>query len=544
MASTEQRAGFRLPWTGSAPAQETVEEGQSEESQEGVEAQPESVAEAVAETEPATDGGAQTDEAEASLPAMNEPTPQEESHMSLGAVEAPSQDQPATPEGLDSPAAPGARKPSKFLAELVRAMRAAAEDSRTQTLESFRVEAKTFVEGIHTRSADEATELRRIADDDIAGIREWSKAEIARVRAETEDRISERKGELEQHVEDHAALIEREIEMVQGCVAGFERDMEQFFARLNDIDDPAVFASAAQHLPEPPSLERADSEARSQALTDLVRGARSASPTATTPEAETVAPSDVAEPVAAIESPESPESPESAEVVEPAEWSAPTESTEPHDEQAVEATAEAAVESTDESPSAETVAETEALVEQATELEPATDDVSDSVAVSIDAEQDPRLTALGLTGDLAIAETEAAVDAASDDADGVNIENIDEDSLAARLAGLVPSSDAPASGRPAAAQADADAVTTQVVVVGLVSVASIASFKRHLGRVPGVHSVGVSSGPDGEFVFKASHEPSVALRDVVTTLPGFGARVVDSSDGMLNVSARDPEADS
>jgi hypothetical protein len=191
------------------------------------------------------------------------------------------------------------------------------------------------------------------------------------------------------------------------------------------------------------------------------------------------------------------------------------------------------------------VPETEALVEPATEPETATDDAPDSVALPVDVdEQDPRLAALGLTGDLATAETEAAVDAASEEADGTNIENIDEDSLAARLAGLVPSSDAPASGRPAAAQADADAATTLVVVVGLVSVASIASFKRHLGRVPGVHSVGVSSGPDGEFVFKASHEPSVALRDVVTTLPGFAARVVDSGEGILNVSARDPEADS
>ena len=47
--------------------------------------------------------------------------------------------------------------------------------------------------------------------------------------------------------------------------------------------------------------------------------------------------------------------------------------------------------------------------------------------------------------------------------------------------------------------------TTQVVVVGLVSVATIASFKRHLGRATGVQSVGVSSGPDGEFVFAVAH---------------------------------------
>jgi hypothetical protein len=121
---------------------------------------------------------------------------------------------------------------------------------------------------------------------------------------------------------------------------------------------------------------------------------------------------------------------------------------------------------------------------------------------------------------------------------------------AARLAGLVPSSE-PANGRtllgsvaaPEVIPAHPDVTPTQVVVTGLVSVASIASFKRHLARVPGVQSVGVSSGPDGEFIFKATHDPSVALRDLIPALPGFGARVVSAADGALHVTAKDPEAD-
>jgi hypothetical protein len=58
-----------------------------------------------------------------------------------------------------------------------------------------------------------------------------------------------------------------------------------------------------------------------------------------------------------------------------------------------------------------------------------------------------------------------------------------------------------------------------------------------------VQSVGVSSGPDGEFIFKATHDPSVALRDLIPALPGFGARVVSAADGALHVTAKDPEAD-
>ncbi len=91
--------------------------------------------------------------------------------------------------------------------------------------------------------------------------------------------------------------------------------------------------------------------------------------------------------------------------------------------------------------------------------------------------------------------------------------------------------------------ASGDATQSQVIVVGLVSVASIASFKRHLGRVPGVQSVGVSSGPDGEFVFAVSHSAETNLRDAIPSLPSFQARVNTSTDGSIHVTAHDPEAD-
>jgi hypothetical protein len=85
--------------------------------------------------------------------------------------------------------------------------------------------------------------------------------------------------------------------------------------------------------------------------------------------------------------------------------------------------------------------------------------------------------------------------------------------------------------------------STQVVVVGLVSVASIATFKRQLGRLPGVKNVGVSSGPDGEFIFTVGHGPEISLGALIQTLPAFQARVVSERDGVLNVSAHDPEAE-
>jgi hypothetical protein len=99
-----------------------------------------------------------------------------------------------------------------------------------------------------------------------------------------------------------------------------------------------------------------------------------------------------------------------------------------------------------------------------------------------------------------------------------------------------------ASSRAAAAK-PVPIESTQVVVVGLVSVASIATFKLQLGRLPGVKNVGVSSGPDGEFIFTVGHGSDTSLNSLIPTLPAFQARVVSEREGVLNVSAHDPEAE-
>jgi hypothetical protein len=62
-----------------------------------------------------------------------------------------------------------------------------------------------------------------------------------------------------------------------------------------------------------------------------------------------------------------------------------------------------------------------------------------------------------------------------------------------------------------------------------------------MGRLAGVGHVGVSSGPDAEFVFVVSHDPATSLRDLIPTLPGFAARVVGVGDGVIQVSAQDPQ---
>lgn len=475
MATTDSRTGFRLPWSTDRAASR---EASAVPVDELVAAAPvadvdDSAAAALepGDTSPqhaAGDGVPGQQEETVTIFAPDAaPTFAQADPLAHASERAETQDLAATGEpafAASPPVAAPQRRPTKFLADLTRAMQAAAEQARTATLDQFRGDGTTVTEQIHARSATGATELRRHADDDVAAIKDWSKAEIARIRDETERRIGARRGQLEGQLERHAALVEHEIEKVRGRIASFEAEMAQFFDDLVGEDDPAVFAARAVSLPEAPSFEDLDDDA----VTALLREPGVGMP----------------EPVVedAVEA-----------VLEPAEVPAEVE-------------AESAPDVTAPDPWAPALAEPEV---------------------------DPRLATIGLTPNFAAAEMAAAEMAAVEMA-AAEIDDMPEiggDALAACLSGLV-AGDAPA--------ADEAAVTTRVVVTGLVSVASIASFKRHMGRLAGVGHVGVSSGPDAEFVFAVSHDPATSLRDLIPTLPGFAARVIGVGDGVIHVSAQDP----
>ncbi len=94
---------------------------------------------------------------------------------------------------------------------------------------------------------------------------------------------------------------------------------------------------------------------------------------------------------------------------------------------------------------------------------------------------------------------------------------------------------------PGADRGTGAAVTTQVSVAGLVSVASIAGFKRALGKVPGVTGVSVGSAPNGDFVFTVQHAPETDVGQAVTSFERFAATVGGSADGVISVTATDPD---
>ena len=548
MATTDSRTGFRLPWSTDRAASREASADPAEATAAPTEPEAIATSEADATSEAgatvAPEPGLTTDHQDASGDAV--PGQQEEPVPTLAPDAAP----PAAvaPASQPNPGGQG-RRPTKFLADLTRAMQAAAEQARIATLDQFRADGTTVIEQIHARSSTDAVDLRRRADDDVAAIKEWSKAEIARVREETERRIGARREQLEGQLERHAALIEHEIEKVRGRLASFEAEMGGFFDDLVGEEDPAVFAARAASMPEPPSFDDLEEDALASLLDEPGVGVPASVAEVTGPVGDPVAESAGEAPLQVAEpEPETPAEPESANpvpidmssldreaaiaaIAAAAEAAAALEVAEPPADDAETPADEAEASGADAEPASapepEAVTEVQNEPEMAAEPEAGGDAEATGYA---EPEVDPRLAMLGLTPDFAAAEAAAAEAAASEVED---VPEIGGEALAARLSGLVPADTAAEPATPP--------VTTQVVTTGLVSVASIASFKRHLGRLAGVAHVGVSSGPDGEFVFAVDHDPTASLRDLVPTLPGFAARVVASGEGILQVSAQDPQ---
>ncbi len=315
----------------------------------------------------------------------------------------------------------GVRRPMKLLAELSRAMQTAAEASRDETMARFAAEAKTVVEEIQSGSTGGAADLRRLADDDVAAIREWSKGEIARIREETDNRIAQRKTALDGEMEAHAAVVQERVERIGTVVTEFETRMTVFFDRLRAEEDPTRIATMAETMPEPP---------------------------------------DLAAVAASIPSP----------TTNPLEPAARTEGSDP--------------------------------------IAPAPEVVADDTPVQ------------SSVVDFAAAEAEALV------FDG----DADDDEAEAAADPAEASSETDGGEDPVPEHAPIERHTTEVTVVGLVSVASIATFKRGLSRVAGVSTIGVASGPDGEFLFTVTHTPDAQLAAAITAMPGFEARVSAQAD--------------
>ncbi len=423
MATTETRPSFRLPWTAG-----TGESGDPSES-------------------PAEQPIAQADASD------NDEIQGPELHVHGAQTPAPAQPDPPSP--------PPVRRATKFMADLTRAMQAAAEQARSETMTRFDADAKAFVEEIRSGTTADVADLRRKADDDMASIREKSKAEIARIREQVEASVADRKTELEAEMEAHAARREARAERVAVVVAAFEAEMADFFERLNAEEDPTRIATMAETMPDPPSLEDVASS-----------GVAAIAPAPPEPDpVPTIAPDELARAVAG-----------STRVAdEPGRAAAPT-------------------------PLAEVEIDFAAAEAEAASFDGDLKELGD----------DDELGAPARTAEANESAQEAAAEA-----------------VAERIREIEPVHTAPDVS-----------TSTRLVVTGLVSVASIANFKRSLARIAGVQSIGVASGPNGEFVFTVSHDTGLPFAAaILSMMPSFESQVIGTADGEIQFESRERDGD-
>jgi len=532
MASTDTRSGFRLPWSTDRAQDDTTVQDAGDGTPESATAHTGSSV-AWLDSDLESRAGFQ----------MGRQRPPE-------AALATPQEAPTVPT---EPPVAAPRKPSKLMADLAVAIRATAEAAREQRLGQLEADANGIIELIRAQSDEGAVALRRRSDEDVAAIRDWAKAEIARIKEQSETKIADRKHLLEQEVADHAAAIEDRCAEVQSTVAGYREAMSAYFERLQAEEDPARLATMAEAMPDPPALaalselddlpvdgaaarhaaadsneavataeaepeavaspdtDGSDDEGEIEISDDRIAHALGISSGAVEVDAAAEATSDPGVDGEALVADRADEATRWISGETPDGFPVPSEGGEPVDRGAIMAALEAA---------AEAVVAAESAAESAETAEAAAD-VAETAAELV--------AGRGGTRDEADPGAQAALSARVD-AGGFETESY-QDRLASLLPGHAEGGDA------------GDPRTTQVVVTGLVSVASIASFKRHLGRLAGVAAVAVASGPDGEFIFNVTHRPDVSFRDAIPTMPGFAARVVGSGDGVVSVTAHDPETE-
>ena len=158
-----------------------------------------------------------------------------------------------------------------FLHEIARQMQAAVDRERGRIAADAVNSLDAHVQKVRMRASIEAEELKRLAEEDVGHINEWSAAEAERLRRETENRIDARREDLERHLRQHDALVEREISGASEAIEEYQAELDRFVSRLAGEREPTEIAQLASQLPEPPRVEEIASAARAEAIAQLSR---------------------------------------------------------------------------------------------------------------------------------------------------------------------------------------------------------------------------------------------------------------------------------
>jgi len=163
-------------------------------------------------------------------------------------------------EGVGAGLRPG------FLAELAVAMRTTAEKERERIAGKVADDATAHVDKVRARAAIETDELRRLAEEDVQHIEEWSASEMERIRGEADQKIEGRRASLDEYLKQHDSIIDTEIDAVHGAVRDYNTTLDGFFEELSKSEDPSTIVARAEALPAPPDLDEVRAMARARAV--------------------------------------------------------------------------------------------------------------------------------------------------------------------------------------------------------------------------------------------------------------------------------------
>ena len=163
-------------------------------------------------------------------------------------------------EGVGAGLRPG------FLAELAVAMRTTAEKERERIAAKVADDATAHVDKVRARAAIETDELRRLAEEDVQHIEEWSASEMERIRGEADQKIEGRRSSLDEYLKQHDSIIDTEIDAVNGAVRDYNKTLDGFFEELSKAEDPSTIVARAEALPAAPDLDEVRAMARARAV--------------------------------------------------------------------------------------------------------------------------------------------------------------------------------------------------------------------------------------------------------------------------------------
>jgi hypothetical protein len=154
-----------------------------------------------------------------------------------------------------TPGSDGSRLPSRFTADLMRAILDATRAACMAVVEQTRTDADGIVDSIRQTAGDDETDIERRAALDLASIEEWTRAAQSRITEEGERRSTSRQESMAREIESSRERAERSVATTRARVVEFEVQVRAFVEELAEAPDPANLVARAQQIPAPPSLD-------------------------------------------------------------------------------------------------------------------------------------------------------------------------------------------------------------------------------------------------------------------------------------------------